>query len=261
MPPSHYLSQLFELTGKSAVVIGGTGVLCGRMCHALANAGAKVVVAGRSEAKGYERVRAIEQDGGKARFLPVDVTSRESIQSLFDQSLADFGAIDILINGAGLNSALPFFEIDDESWDRVFDTNLKSLHQACQIFGRHMIGRGRGSIINVASISAATPLSKVFAYAASKSAVVNYSQNLAREFGAKGVRVNCISPGFFPAEQNRALLDAERTAKVMARTPMARFGEPNELDAAILLLASDRAGSFITGANLVVDGGFSAMAI
>jgi NAD(P)-dependent dehydrogenase (short-subunit alcohol dehydrogenase family) len=258
---SDYLAGLFGLRDKKAVVIGGTGVLCGRMAEALALAEAEVIVAGRSAERGAARVAEIRANGGSAHFRFVDVSSRESLESLFESAIGLLGGVDILINGAGVNSAVPLFEIADEDWDRVLDTNLKSLHQSCQIFGRYMVARGRGSIINVASVSAAIPLSKVFAYAASKAAVVNYSQNLAREFGPAGVRVNCISPGFFPAEQNRKILDAERTAKVLARTPLERFGEPAELDATILLLASDRGGSFITGANFVVDGGFSAMAI
>lgn len=256
-----YLSDLFGLSGKNAVVIGGTGVLCGQMCHALARAGAAVMVAGRRPEKGDQRVSAIAAEGGKASFHPVDNLSRDSIEALFQAARERLGPIDILINGAGANSAIPYFEIPDENWDLVLQTNLASVHQACQIFGRHMIERRSGSIINVASVSAGIPLSKVFAYAASKAAVVNYSQNLAREFGPSGVRVNCISPGFFPAEQNRKILDDERVAKIMARTPLARFGEPKELDAAILLLASDRAGSYITGANLVVDGGFTSTSI
>lgn len=256
-----YLRELFGLSGQTAVVVGGTGVLCGRMCHALAAAGAEVVVAGRSAERGNERVAAIRRAGGEAQFLPVDILSRASIEQLAATVQEQRGAIDILINGAGLNSAVPYFAIDDASWDQVVDTNLKSVHQACQIFARPMTERGRGSIINVASIASIVPLSRVFAYAASKAAVVNYTQNLARELAPKGVRVNAISPGFIPAEQNRQILDADRVAKILGRTPMARFGTPEELDGAILLLASNRAGAFITGVNLIVDGGFAATAI
>lgn len=258
---SHYLDELFGLSGKSAVVIGGTGVLCGRMAHALAAAGASVVIAGRNAEKGAERVSAILREEGEATFLPVDTTSRPSIETLFETVIQRLDHVDILINGAGVNSATPYFEITDDDWDAVLQTNLTSLHQSCQVFGRHMVERKSGSIINVASISTPVPLSRVFAYSASKAAVVNYSKNLAREFGPAGVRVNCISPGFFPAEQNRKILDEERTGKIMSRTPVTRFGEPSELDGTILLLASDRAGSFITGANFVVDGGFTATSI
>ena len=258
---SDYLTSLFGLQDRKAVVVGGTGVLCGRMCHALAAAGAEVVVAGRSAEKGQARVAAIGAEDGNARFLEVDVTSRASIEALFDESVRLMGRVDILINGAGANSAAPYAEIADAEWDRILATNLRSVHQACQIFSSHMVERGSGSIINVASVSALLPLSRVFAYSASKAAVLNYTQNLARELGQTGVRANCISPGFFPAEQNRKILDKERTDKVMAKTPMSRFGEPSELDGALLLLASDRAGSFITGANLLVDGGFTSTAL
>lgn len=258
---SDYLDRLFGLADKKAVVIGGTGVLCGRMCHALAGAGAEVLVAGRNAQHGQERVDAIAAEGGRASFAPVDAAHRQSIEALLSCALERLGRVDVLINGAAVNSAVPYFEIDPAQWDDVLGINLRSLHESCQLFGKHMAERGRGSIINVASISALVPLSKVFAYSASKAAVVNYTQNVARELAPKGVRVNSIAPGFFPAEQNRKILDAERVAKVLARTPMVRFGEPAELDGVILLLASDVAGSFITGANYVVDGGFSAMAI
>lgn len=255
-----YPGELFDLTGMSAVVIGGTGVLCGQMALALARAGAKVIVAGRDHAKGAAKVDAITAAGGKASFLPVDVLASDSIQRLFDATKS-IGPVDILINGAGVNSATPYFEISAQEWDRILTANLRGVHEACQLFGNHMVERKRGSIINVASISASVGLSRVFAYSASKAALVNYTQNLAREFGPTGVRVNCISPGFFPAEQNRAILDKTRVASILARTPMNRFGEPAELDGVVLLLASTTAGAFITGANFVVDGGFSSMAI
>jgi NAD(P)-dependent dehydrogenase (short-subunit alcohol dehydrogenase family) len=258
---SRFLDDLFSLEGQKAVVIGGTGTLCGRMCHALALAGAVVVVAGRSEARGTQRVQKILEAGGKAMYLPVEVSSRESIEALLDASLRRVGTIDILINGAGINSAVAYHDIADEEWDRILAANVRGVHVACQIFSSRMIEQKRGSIINVASVSAVVPLSRVFAYSASKAAVVNYSQNLARELAPSGVRVNCLSPGFFPAEQNRKILDAERTGKVLAKTPMRRFGEPHELDGAVLLLASNAAGGFITGANILVDGGFTAMSI
>lgn len=193
-----YLSKLFGLTGKKAVVIGGTGVLCGQMSQALAKAGAEVVVAGRSREKGDARVQAIADEGGQARFLPVDASSRDSIQALCDAATNLLGHVDILINGAGKNSATSYFEIPDHEWDEIFSTNVRSVHQACQIFGKQMAKRQSGSIINVASISTPVPLSRVFAYAASKAAVVNYTLNLARELGPAGVRVNCISRAFFP---------------------------------------------------------------
>jgi len=165
----------------------------------------------------------------------------------------------MLINGAGVNSASPYFDAKDDDWDRVLDSNLKAVHWGCQIFGRRMAESGGGSIVNIASVSAHLPLSRVFAYSASKAAVVNLTQNVARELAPMGVRVNALCPGFFPAEQNRKILDAARIEKIMANTPMARFGEPHELVGATLLMLSRTAGSFITGATYYVDGGFTAM--
>ena len=255
-----YLDELFGLTGEVAVVIGGTGVLCGALASGLARAGATVVVAGRDAGKGKARVDEIAKLGGKAVFAEVDVTSRESIEKLLESALKHTGRVDMLINGAGVNKASAYFDVEDTDWDWVIDSNLKSVHYGCQIFGRQMAESGQGgSILNVASVTSAIPLSKVFAYSASKAAVVSLTQNVARELAPQGVRVNALCPGFFPAEQNRKILDAERTANVMRGTPMARFGEPDELIGATLLLLSRRAGSFITGASYYVDGGFTGM--
>jgi len=158
-----------------------------------------------------------------------------------------------------VNSSVPYFEIADDDFAKVLDTNLKSTHLGCQIFGAHMAGTGGGAILNIGSVSADKPLSKVFAYSASKAAVVNYTQNVARELAPKGVRVNVLCPGFFPAEQNRKILSPERTASIMGQTPMNRFGNPEELVGAAILLCAPVAGSFITGTDLYVDGGFTGM--
>ena len=254
-----YLDELFGLGGQVAVVIGGTGVLGGALALGLARAGASVVVAGRDGEKGAGRVREIEAEGGRAAFAPVDVVARESIESLLDRVLEMHGRIDLLINGAGVNNAGPYLGLKDEDWDRVFDSNLKAVHWGCQVFGRQMASTGGGAILNIASVTAHIPLSRVIAYSASKAAVINLTQNVAREFAPLGVRVNALCPGFFPAEQNREILDANRVEKIMRNTPMARFGEPHELVGAALLLLSRRAGSFITGAAYYVDGGFTAM--
>jgi NAD(P)-dependent dehydrogenase (short-subunit alcohol dehydrogenase family) len=254
-----FLQSMFGLDGQVAVVIGGTGVLCGAMAQGLARAGATVVVAGRDAEKGARRVDEIEALGGKASFASVDVMSRGSIEGLLVEALGTQGRVDMLVNGAGVNSASAYLDAKDEDWDRVIDSNLKAVHWGCQVFGRHMAEAGGGSILNVASVSAHLPLSRVFAYSASKAAVVNLTQNVAREFAPKHVRVNSLSPGFFPAEQNRKILDPARVEKIMAQTPMGRFGEPDELVGATLLLLSKKAGSFITGATYYVDGGFTAM--
>ncbi|MDA0206700.1 MAG: SDR family oxidoreductase [Acidobacteria bacterium] len=258
MASEQYLQQLFGLDGQIAIVIGGTGVLGGALCDGLASAGAHVVVAGRSEERGEERATIIRDAGGSAEFAQVDVTSRTSIAELRDKVLASHSRVDILVNCAGVNSAVPFTEISDDDWDRVINTNLTATHLGCQAFAPMMSEQeGGGSILNIGSVTSHLPLSRVFAYSASKAAVLNYTKNVAREYGEKGVRVNSLCPGFFPAEQNRKILDKERVAKIMAQTPMNRFGEPHELVGACLLLCSRVAGSFTTGAEIYVDGGFT----
>ncbi len=254
-----FLDELFGLDGQVAVVVGGTGVLGGALAEGIAQAGATVVVAGSSAERGAERVRAIEAGGGKAIYLPVNVRERGSIEALLAQTLGKLQRVDILVNCAGVNAASAYLEVGDDDWQRVIDVNLRGTHWGCQIFGAHMAANGGGSILNIGSVTSDKPLSRVFAYSASKAAVINLTQNVARELAPQGVRVNALCPGFFPAEQNRAILDADRTANIMTQTPMARFGEPEELVGAALLLLSQRAGSYITGAAYYVDGGFTAM--
>jgi NAD(P)-dependent dehydrogenase (short-subunit alcohol dehydrogenase family) len=257
-----YLDDLFSLQGQTAVVIGGTGVLCGEMAQGLAEAGAEVVIVGRSEEKAAERIALITEAGGRSYFVSADVASRESLQSLLDTVLARSGKVDILVNGAGINSPTPVLDITDEEFARILDVNLGAILRGCQIFGRQMLAQPEGgSIINLGSISGLGPLSRVFTYSASKAAVHNLSKNLAREWAAKNVRVNTLVPGFFPAEQNRKILNEDRVAAIMGHTPAKRFGDAPELIGATLLLASRKAGSFITGIEMIVDGGFSAMSI
>jgi len=256
---SEYLHALFGLDDQVAVVIGGTGVLGGALCDGIAQAGAKVIVAGRSPERGEQRVASIRQAGGQAAFLPVDVCARESMQSLWEQALDAHGRVDVLVNCAGVNSAVPYEEVSDEDWHRVIDTNLYATHLGCQVFAPQMAGSGGGAILNIGSVTSHLPLSKVFAYSAAKAGVVNLTQNVAREFAPRGVRVNVLCPGFFPAEQNRKILTKERTETIFSQTPMNRFGEPHELVGCALLLLSGAAGSFITGAAYYVDGGFTGM--
>lgn len=257
-----FLEELFSLDGQVAVVIGGTGELCGKMAQGLARAGAIVVLAGRSQAKADARIAAIESLGGRASFVATEVAERASLEALRDAVLAAHGRIDILVNGAGVNSAQPFVDIPEEELERILDINFKGLFRACQIFGRCFVEQGRpASIINLGSISGLGPLSRVFTYSASKAAVHNLSKNLAREWAPRNIRVNTLVPGFFPAEQNRAVLDESRVAQILGKTPAGRFGEADELIGATLLLASARAGGFITGTELIVDGGFDAMSI
>ena len=257
-----YLDRLFSLEGRTAVVIGGTGVLCGEMAQGLAEAGAEVALVGRSEEKAAERLAKIEAAGGRGYFVGTDVASRASLEALLATVMERSGKVDVLVNGAGVNSPTPVLEIGDEEFARILDINLGAILRSCQIFGRQMLVQpGGGSIINIGSISGLGPLSRVFTYSASKAAVHNLSKNLAREWAAQGVRVNTLVPGFFPAEQNRKVLTEDRVAAIMGHTPAKRFGEARELIGATLLLASPAAGSFITGTEMIVDGGFSCMSI
>lgn len=260
--PAAYLTELFGLSGKTAVVIGGTGVLGGAICDALGGAGAHVVVVGRSAERGQVAVERLQQAGGSAEFVPADSTRRADLQAIVEHLRQAGRACDVLVNGAGINSPTPFLEISDEEWDRIMTVNLSSVRIACQVFGADMLERGtRGAIINIASVSAELPLSRVFTYSTSKAAVLSLTRNLAREWAPHGIRVNALSPGFFPAEQNRKVLTPDRVASVMQHTPAGRFGEPQELAGAVLLMASNRAGSFLVAANVLVDGGFTAMTI
>lgn len=262
MSSSAYLQNLFGLDGKTAVVIGGTGVLGGSFCEALAGAGAHTVVVGRNPENGQACVDRIAAAGGSAEFMAADSTKSEDLQAIVDHVVASGKNVDILVNSAGVNSATPFLEIEDDEWERIVNVNLRSVRLACQIFARHMLDKGvKGSIINIASLSGMTALSRVFTYSATKAAVLNLTQNLAREWATQGIRVNALSPGFFPAEQNKKVLTPERVASIMGHTPMDRFGTPEELAGAIVLMASSKGGSFLTGENIVVDGGFTSMTI
>jgi NAD(P)-dependent dehydrogenase (short-subunit alcohol dehydrogenase family) len=262
MHTAQFLKDLFDLSGQTAVVIGGTGELCGTMAVGLARAGAEVVLGGRIPEKAEKRLTEIASYGGKGYFVPVDVTSRESLEKMLDTVLGRSGQVDILINGAGTNSATPFLDVTEEEFQRIIDTNLAAVFRACQVFGEYFVDANHpASIINLGSITGLTPLSRVFTYSASKAAVHNLSRNLAREWADKDIRVNTLVPGFFPAEQNRKVLDESRVLDILRQTPASRFGNTEELIGATLLLASSKAGSFITGIELVVDGGFNAMTI
>lgn len=261
MSASDYLSSVFSLKNRVAVVIGGTGELCGAMAEGLAGARATVVLVGRNAEKAKARIDRISAIGGAASFLSAEASDKAQIEKLLADVLAQHGKVDIVINGAGINSATPFLEITEEECDRILRVNYKGVFLGCQVFGKYFLDRGEGgSIINLGSMSGLIPLSRVFTYSASKAAVHNLSKNLAREWATQRIRVNTVVPGFFPAEQNRKVLTPERVASIMGHTPMKRFGEAKELIGATLLLASD-AGAFITGSEIVVDGGYHAMTI
>jgi len=262
MQTASFLKDLFDLSGKTAVVIGGTGELCGTMAVGLARAGAEVVLGGRIPEKAERRLAEITSHGGKGYFVPVDVTSRKSLENLLDTVLDRSGHVDIPIHGAGTNPATPFPDVTEGGFHGIIDTNLAAVFRACQVFGEYFVDASHpASIINLGSISGLTPLSRVFTYSASKAAVHNLTRNLAREWAEKDIRVNTLVPGFFPAEQNRKVLDESRVLDILRQTPASRFGDAEELIGATLLLASPKAGSFITGIELVVDGGFNAMTI
>jgi len=271
----HSGSGLFDLTGEVAVVIGATGVLGGALAEGLAAAGATVAVVGRHAGRGGECVDRITGAGGKALFVAADASSEESLVKAREQITSALGAPTILVNAAGGNDPSvtvtpdhPFEKIAADDWRASFDLNLVGgALLPCQVFGPGMGERGKGSIINIASVSAHLPLSRVVAYSAAKAAVINLTQFLAREWAPLGVRVNSITPGFFPAEQNRKLLFNEdgtptaRAASILSHTPMARFGHAAELVGATVFLASTGASGFVTGTDLRVDGGFLSLTI
>lgn len=268
-------SNLFDLTGTSGVVIGGTGALGGAMADGLAAAGAKVAVIGRNAERGQVAVDRITAAGGQAMFAAADALDRNSLQAAHDKICADFGVPATLINAAGgnhpdatLKPGDDFCDLPLDAWSRVFELNLVGgVVLPTQVFGRSMVKAGVGSVINIASMSGMIPLSRVVAYSAAKAAVINLTQFMAREWATTGVRVNAISPGFFPADQNRALLFNEdgsytdRGGQIIGHTPMDRFGEAHELAGATVWLAAQRASSFVTGQNIVVDGGFASTTI
>jgi NAD(P)-dependent dehydrogenase (short-subunit alcohol dehydrogenase family) len=277
LPFTHTLSpmKLFDLSGEVAVVIGATGALGGAIAEGLGEAGAKVAVVGRNEERGQARVKAIQAKGGKAAFFACDVMSRSSLTEAHEQLEARLGVPTILVNAAGGNDPKvtvtpenPVEKIPLEAWHANFDLNVVGgVFLPCQEFGPAMCERSKGSIINIASVSAHLPLSRVVSYSAAKAAVLSLSQFLAREWATKGVRVNTITPGFFPAEQNRKLLfnddgtPTARTKSIWGHTPMNRFGESSELIGACIFLASRQASSFVTGADIRVDGGYLSQTI
>ena len=276
------LSLKPDLTGKVAVITGGAGVLCSEFARALALCGAKVAILNRTLSKAETLAEEIRASGGEAAAVQVDVTNSASVKDAHEEVLKIFGKCDILINGAGGNNARAntdkeyfemgdiegdtksFFDLDEEGFRFVMDLNFVGTLLPTQAFAQDMVGREGCTILNVSSMNAFTPLTKIPAYSGAKAAISNFTQWLAVHFSKVGIRVNAIAPGFFSTEQNRALLwnddgtPTARTGKILGATPMGRFGNPEELLGALMFLVDEKASSFVTGIVIPVDGGFSA---
>ena len=261
-PVNNFLNQIFNLENKVAVVIGGGGYLCSEMARGFARAGCAVAVLDFRLEKAQDVKANLKAEGfDKVMALAIDVTKKEQHVAALEAILARFGQLDILVNGAGTNGPTPFLNLSLDEWYSILDSQLTGTFLGCQVFGGYMVNREKGSIINISSASAGPPLSKAFTYSIAKAGILNLTQNLGREWGTKGVRVNALRPGFFPTAWNREnFITPEREIAILGHTPMKRFGEPSELIGAALWLASDASG-FVTGAEIAIDGGFSCMTI
>lgn len=257
-----YLEKIYNLQNKTVVLTGAGGHLCSAMAKGFAYSGCSVVltdmrfdkariVAEELKAEGFESVEPFK----------LDVSNKEEFRSALEFTIGRFGNVDVLVNGAGINGATPFLEIELQEWDKILKSQLTGTMFGCQVFGEYMLESRQGGIINVSSASADPPLSKAYTYSVAKAGIVNLTKNLAREWGTSGVRVNAIRPGFFPTDWNiKNFISTERENAILSHTPMNRFGQPDELIGAMLWLASD-ASAFVTGTEVTVDGGFSCMTI
>ncbi|MDT4966091.1 MAG: hypothetical protein QOJ64_828 [Acidobacteriota bacterium] len=250
-----------ELNGKVAVVVGGTSGIGRAIAHGLAEAGADVVPTSRRIEQVEATAKEIEARGRRSLRIAADVSERATLQHVLDASIEAFGKVDILVNSAGRTKRAPTVDFSEKDWNDIIETNLTGTLRACQVFGRHMLERQYGRIVNIASISTFVALHEVAAYSASKAAVASLTKSLAVEWASSGVCVNAIAPGVFRTALNQTLLDeSERGREFLLRTPMKRFGRVEELAGAAVFLASD-AASFVTGEILVVDGGFLASGV
>ena len=252
---------LLDLTGKTAVVIGGTSGIGLTLAKGLAVAGADVVATGRRSDLVRSAAEAIKSLGRRSLDVSCDVTEVSSIERLRDAVLSEFGGVQILVNSAGRTKRMPTLDFPDSDWQGIMDTNLTGTLRACQVFGRHMVERGYGRVINIGSISSLVGLNEVAAYSASKAAVASLTKSLAIEWAQRGVTVNAIAPGVFLTDLNAGLLQGtERGREFLSRTPMKRFGKLEELVGAAVFLASDSA-SYVNGHILLVDGGMLASGV
>ncbi len=253
--------SLFSLEGRVAVVTGGTSGIGRALSLGLADAGADVIASARRKEQVDKTASEIEARGRKTLRLSSDVSDRGTLETLLAAVLERFGKVDILVNCAGTIKRTPTLDMPEAEWTNILNTNLTGTLRACQVFGRHMLERGYGRIINIASLNSFVALSEVAAYAASKAGVASLTRSLAVEWSKKGVTVNAVAPGVFRTDLNAQLLDSTpRGQELLMRTPMGRFGKTEELIGATVYLASD-AASFVTGQNLVVDGGFLASGV
>jgi NAD(P)-dependent dehydrogenase (short-subunit alcohol dehydrogenase family) len=253
--------QLFSLEGKVAVVTGGTSGIGRALSLGLADAGADVIATARRKEQVDDTANEIEARGRQTLRMASDVGDRGTLETLLAAVLERFNKVDILVNCAGMIKRTPTLDLPEAEWTNILNTNLTGTLRACQVFGRHMLERGYGRIINIASLNSFVALSEVAAYAASKAGVASLTRSLAVEWSKKGVTVNAVAPGVFRTDLNAQLLDSTpRGQELLMRTPMGRFGKTEELVGAVVYLASDSA-SFVTGQILVVDGGFLASGV